>query len=65
MFSCEFWQISKKTFFDRTPPMIASGFERAQCYWDYGGICLTSLNKQITANTSNWQMSDAYCDINC
>ena len=45
--------------------MIVSGFERAQCYWDYGGICLTTLNKQITANTSNWQMSDAYCDINC
>ena len=29
------------------------GFDRAQCYCGYGGICLANLSKQI-ANTSNW-----------
>ena len=55
VFSCEFCQISKNTFSYKTPPPVtASGFDRAQCYCDYGGISLANLNKQIVANSSDW-----------
>ena len=31
----------------------ANGFDHARCYWDYVGVGLANLSKQI-ASTSNW-----------
>ena len=31
----------------------SNGFDHARCYWDYVGVGLANLSKQI-ASTSNW-----------
>ena len=54
MFSSELCEISKNTFSYRTPPVAASEFDRAHCYWDNDGVCLANLKKQIVSSTSNW-----------
>ena len=37
-FPVNFCEISKKTFSYRTPPVTASRFDRAQCYWDHESL---------------------------
>ena len=66
MFSCEFCEISKNTFFQRTPPVAASEWSLSQVFWT--NLCkpnIETLQNKFTWKTLKFlEMLDLKTPIN-